>query len=117
MANQTQTAKHTPGPWENLHKAGVATKIDLTGRWKVNIGKRVTEMSGKMIATIFGHTQEEAEANASLIAAAPELLDALQEAVFHLQGYLVQYGHAPTMQKKMDGFKSLITKATGGNTL
>lgn len=61
------TARHTPGPWVAL-----------------DIGEIVTENLEICIATINGadtSTVAEDEANARLIAAAPLLLKALQEAV------------------------------------
>lgn len=42
-----------------------------------------------------------------------ELLEKLKDCLFHLQGYLVQHGHLPTMTKKVAGYKSAIQKATG----
>jgi hypothetical protein len=53
--------KHTPGPWEHD-------------------GDEITSTSGDYIATTaYGVSESQAEANARLIAAAPDLLDALRE--------------------------------------
>jgi hypothetical protein len=76
---------------------------DFPYRW-------IAEAKGSHVNKV---SREEIEANAHLIAAAPELLEALEEAVFLLDGYLVQHGSAPSMAKKMKGLKSVIAKATG----
>lgn len=60
-------AKHTPGPWSIKDDAVNAIEPDV--------------MAGEFyIAQCFGHSHhDEALANARLIAAAPELLEALQD--------------------------------------
>lgn len=55
-------SKHTPGPWVLDGEAWVVT------------------VATKRYITCEGRNAEEAEANARLIAAAPEMLEALQEA-------------------------------------
>lgn len=64
-------AKHTPGPW--LPECHKGKKFSLDG-WYVFAGNAT-------LAIIYGNTPEEAEANAKLIAAAPEMLDCLQRAL------------------------------------
>jgi len=59
--------KHTPGPWEQ----GTQTRGSTTLVARIETGFAVAEMRNV-------HFREEAEANARLIAAAPELLEALQ---------------------------------------
>ncbi len=67
-------AKHTPGPWEP--EAGVAR-----GAW-------IQGSNGNWAALACGETDEEARANARLIAAAPDLYEALQQALaVHGNGY------------------------------
>lgn len=56
---------HTPGPWE--------TTPDATPDWHTQVTV-YAEATGQRIATVF-----EAETNANLIAAAPDLLAALEE--------------------------------------
>ena len=59
----TETPKRTPGPWEIA---------DDPLEWK----NHITSQNGTIAYVVF---QPEAEANARLIAAAPELLEALEE--------------------------------------
>jgi hypothetical protein len=65
--------KHTPGPWEAVKWSCHAATTVVTGK----IGPRVVicECSGH------GRHTDESLANARLIAAAPELLDALERMV------------------------------------
>ena len=99
------SAKHTPGPWltdrRNAHTGQIATIHHcLNNDW-------IEIWTDKWAETGLGEGEQ--EANARLIAAAPELLDALTEIVAAADG---------------DGWKQLdatfaaaraaITKATGG---
>jgi hypothetical protein len=68
--------KHTPGPWFGSHSP--VTKSKLSGRWFKSV-KNKKSIGGIIIANGFGDTKEQAEANTKLIAAAPELLEALDE--------------------------------------
>lgn len=66
------TAKHTPGPWRVLRPS---TGIDYN--W------HVTDEMDTFVAHVFGFSHavdEQSRINASLIAAAPDLLDALEAA-------------------------------------
>jgi len=60
---------HTPGPWDVQDPLG-----DGPNKWIYADGLYIAEVDGE---------REEAEANARLIAAAPELLDRLQEYYDH----------------------------------
>ncbi len=62
--------KHTPGPWKFS-----AESIDP--EWSV-----VTTAGGSVIANV--NDRHDQPANASLIAAAPDMLEALKEALSHL---------------------------------
>jgi hypothetical protein len=60
-------SKHTPGPWKIVHHAnglGEATQIDGANRGSV--------------ADVYGATDGVQTANAHLIAAAPDMLEALE---------------------------------------
>jgi hypothetical protein len=84
--------KHTEGPWGTwdcplISKRGVtgptaaaamAATADIRDRGYAKFSE-VLNADQKVIAIALGITQEEAHANASLIAAAPELLQALIE--------------------------------------
>lgn len=91
-------SKHTPGPWGTWIddiKYGVTgpsaahamiaenaiKKSDLNGAWKDSF--HVVSSVGRVSCLALGDTEVEARANARLIAAAPDLLEALQEALDH----------------------------------
>ena len=61
-------SKHAPGPWELTHTA--------------LMGFRVSDSTGWGVAVVLKDTND--EANARLIAAAPQMLDALEAAYDHI---------------------------------
>jgi hypothetical protein len=75
------TAKHTPGPWRQAQYCTNAVVCDSpTGH---NDDGNIRYYGGYLVAeSIFE------PANARLIAAAPMLLDALQDAEMRIRGYL-----------------------------
>jgi hypothetical protein len=97
----TETVKiplnyHTPGPWEICQKwPEESKKIQPQG---CEIG----------LAIAYGDTEEEATANARLIAAAPELLAALQKATDWLNEL-----HVDQRPEFLEECCDAITKATG----
>jgi len=118
--------KHTPGPWR-LEK-------QVAGRDWTSIGAPVATVGGEalcesvefIVGTVsdFGpHGEQETEANARLIAAAPELLDALRQCVIAIGDELnassqeevadhpVLAGH----QIIYDDAKALISKTEEGD--
>ena len=68
-------SKHTQGPWE--------TSSDGVPDWHTQISV-YAESSGERVATVF-----QTEANARLIAAAPDLLKAAEDADETIQAFLV----------------------------
>lgn len=72
----------TKGTWNNTKKA---VRVPLTAKYK-SIVKKGT--SAHIIANVFGETKKQAEANAKLIAAAPDLLETLEfcKSVIEKQG-------------------------------
>lgn len=65
-SSSTETTKHTPGRWKNDGRLGYA-------HW-------IRSATGAQIATVYGErVTPESEANAALIVAAPDLLDALKD--------------------------------------
>ena len=126
------SAKHTPGPWE-------ATGAEVWGTHAMRFN--LTTGGTPMIATVCKHEDAERafpyEANARLIAAAPELLEALRqcaEVLEHTAGSTTGYcccgdrmdthadpmssGHIPVdeglyhAQRVADVARSAIAKAT-----
>jgi hypothetical protein len=71
-------SKHTPGPWSVFRQDGYATYIHA-----INEGDEINtfQVASCHCATNrkYFPTRNEAEANARLIAAAPDLLEVLQE--------------------------------------
>lgn len=69
------TSKHTPAPW------AINESETDEGCWEIGTGEwRGDSYEGLQIATAWGFYHE-AEANARLIAAAPELVEALREVI------------------------------------
>ena len=101
-------AKHTPGPWE----ASIQRSKD--GR---DLGWIVEHVNGRIgwASLAYAHTNKEAdeadparEANARLIAAAPELLEALK-AVTSTEMFLPDH---PQRQASYKAARAAIAKAT-----
>jgi len=100
--------KHTPGPWHPVYISGVCTSIGNTD------GDGYYELIADMILPETDAEYEEQkaniEANAKLIAAAPEMLDALiaaKDAIDDLMDIADGY------DKDLEKVLSAIKKATG----
>jgi hypothetical protein len=104
-------AKHTPGPWHFCgSQYSASDKPAVTAR-NTGTGYLTPEGWHYVIPAIDGATNEQAEANARLIAAAPDLLSALAALVDSLasadeEGLLE---HAP----QMEAARAAIAAATG----
>jgi len=72
---------HTPGPWKVFEFANYQGDPDLVGAWIGTDDLLVAEARGA--AVIGGFRHEEHTANACLIAAAPDLLEALKALLGH----------------------------------
>jgi hypothetical protein len=147
------SAKHTPGPWfiwkeramqdEGMSRKEVDFEILGYDHFEVMAGKPIGHVSRSRIigchtvVTLdehdFGGNEDEgrqtALANARLIAAAPDLLEALQEVVkLANQAHnhwdndrdakvgkilLALSGHMPRYDKRIDAIHAAIAKATG----
>ena len=92
--------------------------VDLAGTWRVKDNRTVENLHGHWIADTGGKTHSQ------LIAAAPELLEALQETVKDLVAYQVNARHAAkinnrwegcadAVQPSIDAARSAIAKALG----
>lgn len=97
--------KHTPGPWTPIVKPpasradnGLRALAQVWGGWIVAVPKRLV-----------GRLTHDAEANARLIAAAPELLDAVQLFVTW-----EDWIDDPDWRALVEYARSAIAKATGG---
>ncbi len=95
---------HTPGPWKAV-SSGVSAQIDCM---------EIAEVSHMRVIPASGGwpTPGEPEDDARLIAAAPDLLEALRKAVVLLAGVCV---HSPELEayETYEAVSAAIAKATG----
>lgn len=74
--DKTQEAAHTPGPWEIHQQPG---RPETLGHFVTADGLTIAEVTYQLPSSVNGKVMESTRvANARLIAAAPELLEALQ---------------------------------------
>lgn len=97
-------SKHTLGPWQ------VGTAFDNYGETEIAI-EHMTPAGNLVVAVALGGLQGQ-DANASLIAAAPDLLDALKAIVKSLAEQDDE-GLIEHAQQMIDA-RAAIAKATGG---
>ena len=97
---------HTPGPW-------IVESGDSTSKF-IYDNKGEDGYLGAL-ATVEHGDPDELEANACLIAAAPELLAALEAAVYFLEENKERIGYATRspMHKKIEEMNAAIAKAKG----
>jgi len=93
-----ELAKHTPGPWHVLDGAVLCEGINAYGNWHICRFDRCEQPN----------TAED-NANARLIAAAPELLEACQAAVFGAN----HIDCVRAMQEVLPRIRAAIAKAGG----
>ena len=101
-------AKHTPGPWA-VSTQGVGFEVDSADGWQVAQAQQRHEDGRGKEATM-------RLANARLIAAAPELLEALIEASEWVSEYVSQmraYTISDEAAKSLRRIRAAIAKATG----
>jgi len=99
-----EIAKHTPGPWEAAEHGDYG---DYDGQCIVVLGDDLR------IAVVLGEGTPETRANARLMAAAPELLEALQ----YMTALALGPAGGVSQQQKSDVLtkaRAAIAKATGG---
>lgn len=104
--------KHTPGPWTVYDKRYLFT--DNEGSASIRFGDIwIADVHG---AHVGPQTKEEADANISLIAAAPELLQALKalSSVVGLTAFKYE-GQRAVLQEAYDIARDAIAKAEGGS--
>ena len=95
--------KHTPGPWELRHEryCGKTDHVIRIGTASVYFNRGI------------GNTEETAIANARLIAASPDLLEALQSITKSYDELLEKYGKAHGWGTiESDNARAAIAKAT-----
>lgn len=81
------------------------------GRWELRGPRIVTDSNGVLIAkNISANYPDTPESNARLIAAAPELLEALEYAVNWAEGYADANGDTPAF---LSDARAAIARATG----
>lgn len=96
------TAKHTPGPWTCSRDDQFGdTRFYVTQQEGAPYTPDYSDVATLIAETCSGDRVAKQEANARLIAAAPELLEALKEAALWVDGELKNKVHAA------------IAKATG----
>ena len=100
--------KHTPGPWEAV--------ITVCGFWNVREPGGIS--GGRGVATIGFQKIDRSwviddvdEANARLIAAAPELLAALVDCIPDLERFVSTQGPGP--DRRLEVARAAIARATG----
>lgn len=91
------SAKHTPGPWST---ASDPCHFDSQ--------TTVVAANGARVAEVTGSAFDEAEANARLIAAAPDLLEACKAFVAHYP-----MGTNPFLDDAFRAARAAIARATG----
>lgn len=116
---QTERVGHTPGPWRISSECKTIIKQDLS---HIGLG----DSSGVLIGSASGYTgsgffptDEEAVCNARLIAAAPELLEALKELAEVTSATAPHDGVPQWLRdqriKAIDEAFKVIAKAEGGS--
>ena len=89
----TEKATHTPGPWESKQESAyVPAQV-----WA----------DGRQLAEVYGEDRATRAANARLIAAAPELLEALE-------ALLIGHEEGATPSEWFEQARAAIRKAKGG---
>lgn len=99
-------SKHTPGPWKysEWHDGGFAVDQDTADKWSAVCDVRPNTLGSRPVDA------EEAEANARLITASPELLAVCDEMIEHV----AKYGALPRSADKLLGrAMAAVSKAKG----
>jgi hypothetical protein len=115
--------KHTPGPWTlqelETHHNGYADWHTFAVRSPANVCLAI-------VGTVDHHEPERIPANARLMAAAPDLLEALDVALLHIERMVCESGRTgteaekwgniaePPSSKDMEAIRAAIARAGGG---
>ena len=97
-------AKHTPGPWEHIPQNGAGPMIAHS----FETGNQMRPTGLRLIAHMLERKSslEEDQANACLIAAAPDLLGALKRTL-----KFIRLGNHPNVGDMLDQAEAAIAKA------
>jgi len=103
--------KHTPGPWGiSSESPKIVKQYDFLGETNVIVGS-----SSGYTGSAFFPTDDEAVHNARLIAAAPEMLEALKEAIETIK-FLSTRDNSWGEQIVCEDLQAIVAKATGGQS-
>ena len=105
-------SKHTPAPWR-IYDCEYAIRVGIEGPNGASVIAFGAEGDD---SGVWGNTPEQSEANARLIASAPELLEALKIAVSELYLIHSQYGDKEHARQSCHAIKygeEVIAKAEG----
>ncbi|MDZ4263781.1 MAG: hypothetical protein U1B30_15800 [Pseudomonadota bacterium] len=113
-------AEHTPGPWE-YHRVTIGSSDNVknpmvrgSGQYICRVGWQGSTIPGMTSRT--AESFEEAEANARLIAAAPELLAALEGLVkLYDDNQIIRVLLATVAPDELAHARAAIAKAKGGD--
>lgn len=111
-------AQHTPGPWFWKNATATSGKLNTVSVQEIyaDRGEHIYEMVAYTTENVFGSDTRigGTDANARLIAAAPDLLDALHSALPFVEDALdSQYYKAESVRKVLAQIRAAIAKAMG----
>lgn len=108
------SAQHTPGPY--IH-GPITRNLDGQGQEQFKCEVAAKSTISPVAGTVryfraFGRTYEECEANARLIAAAPELLEALERILLFTDGFTQRCASKPDARTQARAAIAAATKGT-----
>lgn len=105
-----QSSQHTPGPW--IASGSQILQGGQLKDWKLVIASLPSRSDLQPKLDSAAKNYGERNANARLIAAAPELLEALRGLYSSLAWHIDNHGHFGMDQKRMDAARAAIAAAT-----
>ena len=102
------TTQHTPGPWRIVMSAG--NFDSRVNAYQVKYGRAGTPLC---IVDGAGNSSMHNEANARLIAASPDLLAELKDALRVLENVWPPETRSSGIKRQLDAMRAAIAKATG----
>jgi hypothetical protein len=100
-------AKHTPGPWRREQDIILAGEIGVAEIFQIDEPSRPTDERPTR-----ADCEAEEQANAHLVAAAPDLLKALRRAV----GAMIGLEHLPSIEGALREARAAIARSAGKET-